>query len=121
MSLLSVPPLVSTGLRSHVENTIVEAHVPPELLTPIEPVWPADAAQRRIEGVVWLAVTVRTDGRIDGVEFVTGNEDPSLVEAAEQSVAPLTFQPAKRRFGDQEYPVRSRVYVKVAFDRVDIR
>jgi TonB family protein len=84
------PPVVSDGNQAGI------IEVPPELaegslLHRVEPDYPEEARQQRIEGPVVLDVRTREDGSIEEVKLVSGQ--PALADAAIAAVKQWRFRP----------------------------
>ena len=62
-----------------------------QLLTRVEPTYPEEAKQKKIEGIVRLRLTVAKDGSVKEVEIVDG--DPLLVDAAKQAALQWRYAP----------------------------
>ena len=90
---------------------IVRMPSPPEskIIRKIQPAYPADAADLRIQGVVKLSVTIGTDGRIEHMKVLSGH--PLLTPAAMQAVRRWVFEP----FGTDDQPVRVITEIDVPF------
>jgi protein TonB len=61
------------------------------LLHRVEPDYPEEARQQRIEGLVVLDVRTREDGTIEEVKLVSGQ--PTLADAAMAAVKQWRFRP----------------------------
>ena len=61
------------------------------LVTQVQPVYPALAKQARIQGVVRFSVVIGRDGSISNVQLVSGH--PLLVAAAQEAVKQWTYKP----------------------------
>jgi TonB family protein len=84
------PPVVSNGNQAGI------IEVPPELaegslLHRVEPDYPEEARQQRIEGPVVLDVRTREDGAAEDVKLVSGQ--PILADAAIAAVKQWRFRP----------------------------
>lgn len=126
--VISLPPTRSPLLGRPVlgqEDTFREVDVPPALLAEVVPEWPVDAAQRQVEGTVYMAVTVDQDGAVARVDVVPPVPDAALVRAAQRAASELTFRPAIEiqivNDERQEFTVASRVFLYIDFKRLDIR
>ena len=65
---------------------------PPQLLSPVEPVYPKNAARHHIAGTVELRVVVETNGTVQKVTPVSG--PPELIQAAESAAREFRYTPA---------------------------
>jgi len=65
---------------------------PPQLLSPVEPVYPKNAARHHIAGTVELRIVVEANGRVRNVTPVSG--PPELIEAAESAAREFRYTPA---------------------------
>ena len=64
----------------------------PELIKRVDPVYPAEAVSKEIEGTVIMEVVVDTQGNVSGVK-VTGGAHKILNDAAVQAVKQWKYQP----------------------------
>ncbi len=62
-----------------------------QLLARVDPVYPADAKAKHIEGSVVLAARIGRNGRIENLQVVSGV--PALSEAAANAVTQWTYRP----------------------------
>lgn len=69
---------------------------PARLLKNPSPVYPADAVEKGIEGLVVLRVTITVDGHAAAVSIAESSGYPSLDQAAREAVRNWQFQPASR-------------------------
>jgi len=83
------------------------------------PEYPPQAKQNKIEGVVRLEGTVRTDGRIDGLKVLEG--DATLAAASTEAIKKWHFHPAERNLVPVEETVRIRVDFIAEGERVRAR
>jgi TonB family protein len=93
----------STGLRGFVASTPPPGeHLPKRIrvssgvsagliLTRVNPEYPSDAREARIQGVVVLKVNVDEEGRVVRVELISGH--PMLAPAAIEAVRQWTYRP----------------------------
>ncbi len=65
--------------------------VPAKLVKKVQPEYPAEALEKRIEGIVKLQVIVRTDGSVTVQNVVEG--DPALSPAAIEAVRQWHYEP----------------------------
>ena len=61
------------------------------LVQKVMPVYPPEAKQNHVEGVVRFTVTIGKDGKVQHIELVSG--EPILAEAAEQAVKQWVYRP----------------------------
>ncbi len=61
------------------------------LVTKVAPVYPPDAKEARIQGVVRLAVTISKEGAVENIEVVSG--EPMLVQSAMEAVKQWVYKP----------------------------
>jgi TonB family protein len=80
-----------------------------KLVTKVEPVYPLDAADHRIEGVVRIDVVVGKNGHIESARLISGH--PLLAPAALQAVRQWVFEPT---LADGK-PVRVATEIDVPF------
>ena len=62
-----------------------------KLISRVEPVYPEEAKQKHVEGVVRAQLSIAKDGRVALVEVMSG--DPLLTEAAKQAMMQWRFTP----------------------------
>lgn len=62
-----------------------------KIVTKVHPVYPLDAADLRIQGVVKMTVNIDQNGKVTGARLVSGH--PLLAPAALQAVRKWVFQP----------------------------
>ena len=79
-----------------IEPAPEEIAIPPSVaessvLRRVEPEYPEDARQMRLQGAVVLDVHIRQDGSVQGITLVSGQ--PLLVQAAEDAVEQWRFKP----------------------------
>jgi TonB family protein len=86
------------------------AKVPPKLLYKIEPQYTKEAARKKIQGTVMLAITVDTDGIAKDIDVIKGI-DKGLDRNAVAAIAQWRFQPASKN----NEPVPFRAHVEVNF------
>jgi protein TonB len=61
------------------------------LLTKVQPQYPPDAKDQRIQGVVLLSVTIDKEGNVANIQVVSGPE--SLVPASIEAVKQWKYRP----------------------------
>jgi TonB family protein len=97
-----VPGGVSTGV---IGGVLSATPVPPgptkirvggnvaamNLIHKVTPVYPPEAKQARIQGVVSIAVTIAKDGTIQDMQLISGH--PLLVPSAQEAVAQWVYKP----------------------------
>ena len=83
---------------------------PPKLIYKIEPQYTKEAARKKIQGTVMLAITVDTDGIAKDIDVIKGI-DKGLDRNAVAAIAQWRFRPAAQ---DNE-PVPVRAHVEVNF------
>jgi TonB family protein len=62
-----------------------------KLIHKVQPGYPADAVNRRTEGVVKFRVTIGNNGHVIGVRLISGN--PALARPAMQAVRQWVYEP----------------------------
>jgi protein TonB len=77
----------SPGKRISINGEIQAA----KLVSKVQPVYPVEAKQDRIQGIVRFAVIVGKDGAVKNVTLVSG--DPLLAEAAKAAVEQWAYRP----------------------------
>lgn len=82
----------------------------PEAITKVDPAYPQDLIQDRIEGVVVLYAIIRSDGTVDGVRVLEGF-DERLDENARKALQQWRFRPGSRN----GQPVDIEAVVRVPF------
>jgi TonB family protein len=83
----------------------------PKLLKKVNPAYPAEAKQAKLEGIVLLECTIDTTGRVTGVKPVR-SEPMGLTEAATAAVTQWEFEPAR---GADGRPVEVLFTVTIRF------
>lgn len=83
----------------------------PKLLKKVNPVYPPEAKQAKLEGLVLLEGTVDTKGRVKDITTIRG-EPMGLTEAAAAAVTQWEYEPAKDSKGR---PVEVRFTVTIRF------
>ena len=68
----------------------------PEPLRKVDPKYPPELRQERVEGEVVLYAVIRADGTVDSIQLVSGI-DPELNANAMQALAQWKFRPAERK------------------------
>lgn len=84
--VLSVPTSLPT-----VARPVSEGIVPGRLEHRVNPVYPTQARQMRIEGPVVLRAVIGEDGKVRGISVVKG--DPTLAKAATEAVRQWRYKP----------------------------
>ena len=106
-SAAAKPPEMVKGTVSVSASPFPSLHVPPELksqisrqgatlqigplVSRVEPVYPEDAEQQRIEGVVKLHIIIGRDGNVQDVDQMSG--PPLLVSAAANAIRQWRYKP----------------------------
>jgi TonB family protein len=83
---LHVPP----ELKSQISRQGASLQIGP-LVSRVEPVYPEDAEQQRIEGVVKLHIIIGRDGNVQDVDQMSG--PPLLVSAAANAIRQWRYKP----------------------------
>ena len=102
--VLSAPPSLPTK-----DVRLSEGAVPPKLKRRVEPVYPAQAKQLRIEGPVVLRAEINQDGTVGRVGVLNGS--PLLAKAAIEAVRKWQYTPSELN----HRPVASTADVTVVF------
>jgi TonB family protein len=84
---------------------------PPTVVQRVEPHYPEEARDERIQGTVVLGIVVRVDGDVEGVRVVR-SLDPRLDESAVEAMKQWKFRPAMR----DDTPVAVSLNVEVNFN-----
>ncbi|MEW6367385.1 MAG: energy transducer TonB [Acidobacteriota bacterium] len=84
---------------------------PPKLVHRVEPEYPAEAADAKVQGVVILSATLGTDGSVREIKVVQG-QPSGLTEAAKAAVSQWKYEPARDAQGK---PVEVEFDVTVSF------
>ena len=87
--------------------------VGPEPLRKVDPRYPPDLRNQKIEGEVILYAVIRKDGSVDSIQLVRG-VDPELDNNAMQALSGWKFRPAER----QGAPVELVAIVRIPFRAV---
>lgn len=87
VSEASVPPAGDTAQRIRVGGNVAANN----LITKVTPLYPQEAKEARIQGVVKFMATIGKDGRIEQLELLSGH--PMLVLAALDAVKQWVYKP----------------------------
>jgi protein TonB len=82
----------------------------PEAITKVDPAYPQDLIQDRVEGVVVLYAIIRSDGTVEGVRILEGI-DQRLDENARKALQQWRFRPGTKK----GQPVDIEAVVRVPF------
>ena len=63
----------------------------PELIKTVSPIYPAEASEKKVQGIVRLHVILDRDGKVSQIQVVNG--DPLLVSAAIEAVKQWAYKP----------------------------
>lgn len=80
--------LVLTAIISAAPNAVI---APAQLIQQVQPTYPAQARQARLEGKVAFNITIARDGSVRDIQLVSGH--PMLVPAAEQAIRQWRYTP----------------------------
>ena len=109
------PPPEARNPLAPTHDLPPETHaVPGKLVKRVEPVYPEEARQRRIEGFVGLSMTISKEGKPMDIE-VTASDDPVLSAAAVQAVEQWVYEPYTVN-GEPE-PIHTTIKVNFNFKR----
>lgn len=86
----------------------------PRLLKRVAPKYPPLASQARLQGSVWLTLSIGRDGRVEGSQVVSGH--PLLIGAAREAVSQWRFEPV---FDDSGQRIETTTDVRVSFHLLD--
>jgi TonB family protein len=75
----------------------------------VQPVYPPDAIDHHIQGIVKIKVLIAADGHVEQAHIASGH--PLLAHAALQAVKQWKFQP----LGAEDQPIRVATEVEVPF------
>jgi protein TonB len=87
----AAPSVVAAAPRKSGPLTISSGVSKGLLLAPIQPIYPRIAVQARVEGTVILTATIDKQGRITGLQVLSGN--PMLTTAAVDAVKEARYKP----------------------------
>lgn len=82
----------------------------PRLLKRVAPKYPPLASQARLQGSVWLTLSIDRDGRVKGSQVVSGH--PLLIGAAREAVSRWRFETV---FDDTGQRIETTTDVRVSF------
>ncbi len=82
------PPPARAGYPGQPEVTAIPYA---QIVSQVDPVYPALAQQARVQGTVKLSVTIGADGRVSNIQVVSGH--PLLVPAAIEAVRKWVYRP----------------------------
>jgi protein TonB len=83
----------------------------PKAIEKVNPVYPEDAREEKVQGAVVLELTIGADGEVTSVDVVK-DPDARLTRAAVDAVAQWRFEPARNSDGE---PVAVLYKVTIAF------
>jgi len=90
----TAPGAAETAARVY---ELTEVDVKPEVLTQVPPLYPADAANQRVQDVVVLQVLVDSGGGPQTIRVLRGSQKSPLLDgAAAAAVRQWTFKPARK-------------------------
>jgi TonB family protein len=101
------------GVAAGVLKPGVEKVKPPKLVKEVQPVYPAEAAKARVEGVVIMEATTDTYGRVASVKVLRGI--PLLDQAAIDAVRQWVYEPMV--IDGKPRPMVFTVTVRFALDK----
>jgi protein TonB len=101
-------------LHVAIAGTPKHERTPPAIRVEIKPTYPFELRRGGVQGLVWVAFEVTTDGNTADVRAV-GHSDRAFVKAAVSAVSKWKFRPAT----DNGQPVSCRLVVPIAFTLVD--
>lgn len=108
--LICAALLVSVTLAAAGARIVRMASVPEsKIVRKVAPVYPPDAIDHQVQGVVKLKILIAADGHVEQAHIVSGH--PLLVQSALQSVRQWVFQPMT----SEDQPVRVATQVEVPF------
>ncbi len=76
---------------------ISEIDSPPEVITPIQPLYPARAKSQRVTGTVTLAFVVDSDGNVRDISVIDASPPGIFEDASQHAVSRWRFRPARLR------------------------
>jgi len=96
---------------SAADARIVRMAAVPEakIVRKVPPVYPPDALDHQVQGVVKIKIMIAADGHVAQAHIVSGH--PLLIQAALQAVRQWVFQP----MGTEDQPIRVATQVEVPF------
>ena len=101
-----MPPDSATGdAPKAISGTVINSY----LIKKVEPEYPEQAKQDRVEGPVVLKALVGTDGRVKEVRVLSG--DPRLVDAVSKAVRGWLFKP----YAPEGKPIEFETQITVNF------
>jgi len=89
MSLSSLSPSSPFSMSAAVRLAQMQSIPESKIILKVQPVYPPDAADLRIHGVVKLRVVIGTNGRVESARLISGH--PLLAPAALQAVRKWVF------------------------------
>jgi protein TonB len=102
--------LLSVMLSAADARIVRMASVPEDKIArKVAPVYPPDALDHQVQGVVKIKVMIAPDGHVAQAHIVRGH--PLLIQAALQAVRQWVFQP----MGTENEPIRVATQVDVPF------
>ena len=92
------------------DRAVPDRNDQPRLLKRVAPKYPPLASQARLQGSVWLTLSIDRDGRVKGSQVVSGH--PLLIGAAREAVSQWRFEPV---FDDSGQRTETTTDVQVSF------
>jgi TonB family protein len=89
MSLSSLSPSSPFSMSAAVRLVQMQSIPESKIISKVQPVYPPDAADLRIHGMVKMRVVIGTDGRVESAHLISGH--PLLAPAALQAVRKWVF------------------------------
>ena len=110
MGALAVLATLSVLWADDVKLVRMQAMPESKILHKEQPVYPPDAAEHHIQGLVKLSVMIGTDGHVDRIHLVSGHR--LLAQAAMQAVRRWVFAPTEA----EGHAVKVMTQISVPFD-----
>ena len=110
VALLSQAPDPTAAGTTSPSIAVTNEELSEKLVSKRNPAYPAEAKKQRVQGEVWLAVNINSQGEVDNVQIQRGH--PLLVRAAVDSVRQWRYAPYIK--DGRAVPVSSTVIVNFA-------
>jgi len=110
LKLMCAALLCSVALAGAEARVARMASIPEgKIVHKVQPVYPPDAIDQHVEGVVKIKILIGADGHVTKAHIASGH--PLLVHAALQAVRQWVYQP----LGSDDQPLRVATEVEVPF------
>lgn len=113
--IIGIPPAPPSPQKKAAGAPIVPIdakEMESQLVTKVEPIYPAFARQNHIQGVVSLSIVVNEEGKVESIQKISG--DSLLTPAAIDAVKQWVYKPSQ--LAGKPVKVRTNVDITFALD-----